>query len=447
MEMVDGPKVPAAVALAEVERLFDAIESDRSRLDAGGRLSLVKLARRVADRAEAFAGVVLAEADAAQASMRASGTPLSSWLGIDGRMSKREAAGALRRAIRLAENPSVAQAAADGRIGGGQARAIGGVLAGIAPQLAPEQRKQAADVLVQLADTLDADQLACSAGRVLAEVAPQDAAEQNETRLQRQAEAAQRQRSLRMWREGGSVRFDGSLPRCEGEAWMALLDAHTESQRRCALEERDPLAEPLTAEQRRADALIGMIQAHQVGGQAPRSGGDRPRIMVTLDYGALHDQAAGAGLIGDGEQISAGELRRLCCDAGLLPAVLGGPSQVLDIGRETRTVPAPIRAALVLRDGGCAFPTCHTRPAACEAHHIVPWWAGGGTALSNLVLLCHHHHALVEPARYGVRDVHRFRAAQPRRSLVRHSRSREVSRAQARRAQSRAWRRSTGGLR
>ncbi|WP_414703449.1 HNH endonuclease [Propionicimonas sp.] len=140
-------------------------------------------------------------------------------------------------------------------------------------------------------------------------------------------------------------------------------------------------------------------------------GGDRPRIVVTLDYATLLADASAAGLIGDGEPLSAGDLRRLCCDADLLPAVLGGPGTVLDVGRDSRLVPADLRAALVLRDGGCAFPGCGARPSECEAHHVIPWWQGGITALPNLALLCHHHHGLVEPARYGVRDQWEIRIA------------------------------------
>ena len=209
----------------------------------------------------------------------------------------------------------------------------------------------------------------------------------------------------------GSILFSGSLALIDGEAWIAQLDAYTESKRRCALEERDPAAAGQTPEQRRADALVAMINNHGNRRRAPKVGGDRPRVVVTVDYARLLADATGAGLIGDGEPISAGDLRRLCCDADLLPAVLGGPSTVLDVGRDHRLVPADLRAALVLRDGGCVFPGCHARPAACEAHHVVPWWKGSPTAISNLVLLCHHHHGLVEPARYGVRDQWEIRIA------------------------------------
>lgn len=411
-----GPseRVSTSEALAGMTGLLDRMEPDRRAMAPGERLECAKAARRLAGRVTALADLLLAEADRVQASLQATGTPTSSWLGADQRLSKREASAALHRAQDLASHPEVGRAATAGEIGAGQARAIARVLDSLAPQLDAPSQEQAETLLVSLAASLDADELAKQAGRVLQEVAPSRADELLETRLQREAEAAQRNRSLRFWRDGGSLRFDGSLPRVEGEQWMCQLDAYAESQRRAAIEQRDPLAASLTPEQRRADALVGMIRAHgaaRAGREGPRTGGDRPRVIVKLDFEALRREAAGAGLIADDQPLSAGELRLLCCDAGLLPAVLGGPSEVLDVGRERRLVTPAIRAALIARDGGCAFPGCHARPAQCEAHHIVPWWQGGRTELANLVLLCHHHHALVEPARYGVRDQWEVRVA------------------------------------
>ena len=216
---------------------------------------------------------------------------------------------------------------------------------------------------------------------------------------------------------------------------ITLLDAYTESQRRTAVEERDPLAAGISPQQRRADAMVAMIQAHQQQRRAPKVAGDRPRIVVTLNYDTLLRGAAAAGLIGADEPISAGDLRRLCCDADLLPAVLGGPSDILDVGRDHRLVTPPIRAALTLRDRGCIFPGCHARACTCDAHHIVPWHQGGPTKLSNLCLLCHHHHTLLEPARYPTRDQWEIRIAHdgipevipparydPRRRPIRHAR-------------------------
>ncbi len=95
-----------------------------------------------------------------------------------------------------------------------------------------------------------------------------------------------------------------------------------------------------------------------------------------------------AGLPGHGPDqalIPAGTLRQMACDANLIPIVLGSRSEVLDIGRSSRTIPAKIRRALIQRDHGCAFPGCDRPPGWTQAHHIVHWSKGGLTALFNLV--------------------------------------------------------------
>jgi len=343
--------------------------------------------------------------------MATTGTPMSSWLAIDGTLSKRESAGLLFDAKALAERPVLGEAAVAGRVGVGQVRAIAKVIEAIAPQLDQAQTAQAEELLVGLAGRLDSEQLARSGAAVLADVAPAAADELLEATLQRQAESAHRSRSLMFTNlRNGSTSFRGSLPTTECEAWMAVLDAYLESQRRNLAEARDPLSSTPSRGQRYADALIAMVAAHQSARQAPSVGGDRPRVVVTVGYEALVARAAGAGLLGD-TQLSTGDLRRLCCDAELLPAVLGSESEVLDVGRAHRLVTPAIRQALTLRDGGCVFPGCDTRPASCEAHHLTPWWDGGATALSNLALLCHHHHGLVEPAKHALRDQWEIRLA------------------------------------
>src|SRR5690606_9295833 len=101
--------------------------------------------------------------------------------------------------------------------------------------------------------------------------------------------------------------------------------------------------------------------------------------------------------------ISAAELRRLACEAGILPAVLGGTSQILDVGRERRLHTTAQRIALAHRDGGCAFPGCDRPPGWTEAHHIEPWSHGGPTTVDNGVLLCAPHHRLMHRTDWQVR--------------------------------------------
>ena len=109
----------------------------------------------------------------------------------------------------------MADAAVSGRISVNQARAIramSGLDAGCSGQ--PQE-----ELLVELAGSMDSDRLVKAAPQVLAKVAPERAAETLERRLQRQAEAAQANRSLVFSRDNnGSVKFSGSLPLPDGQA-------------------------------------------------------------------------------------------------------------------------------------------------------------------------------------------------------------------------------------
>jgi len=104
---------------------------------------------------------------------------------------------------------------------------------------------------------------------------------------------------------------------------------------------------------------------------------------------------AGLGWLDTGAPISPAEARRLACDAHIVPAVLGGDSQVLDLGRTRRLFTGPIRRALILRDGGCVFPGCDRPARWAEGHHLRPWADGGTTTLANACLICRRHHRLL----------------------------------------------------
>lgn len=126
------------------------------------------------------------------------------------------------------------------------------------------------------------------------------------------------------------------------------------------------------------------------GGHIPGHG-PKAHLTVTIDYDSLRSAAAGA--IGDavfGDGLSAATVRRLACDAQVIPVVLGSKSQPLDVGTTKRLVTGPMRLALNARDRGCVV--CGAPPIQCEAHHLVHWVDGGDTAVGNLVLLCKRHH-------------------------------------------------------
>jgi hypothetical protein len=127
----------------------------------------------------------------------------------------------------------------------------------------------------------------------------------------------------------------------------------------------------------------------------PDSGGERPRVVVTI-AGAALAAGVGVGELGDaGGLLGAGAVRRMCCDAELIRVVMSADGEVLDLGRITRVPSAAQRRALVIRDGGCVFPGCDLPASRCDAHHLRWWSAGGRTDLANLALVCAFHHRCV----------------------------------------------------
>nr|WP_329482014.1 DUF222 domain-containing protein [Kribbella sp. NBC_01484] len=136
----------------------------------------------------------------------------------------------------------------------------------------------------------------------------------------------------------------------------------------------------------------GTGRAGGAGGSGRIPGfGAKANITVTIDLQDLKSAAADA--IGDlvyGDGLSAATIRRLACDAKVIPLVLGSKSEPLDVGRAERLVTGAMRRALNARDKGCVV--CGAPPVQCDAHHLQSWIDGGATAVHNLCLLCRRHH-------------------------------------------------------
>jgi Domain of unknown function (DUF222)/HNH endonuclease len=116
-----------------------------------------------------------------------------------------------------------------------------------------------------------------------------------------------------------------------------------------------------------------------------------------------HGHSNGSGN-GNGAGGAGGLAGRLRAAIRLLPPALGGaPTQPLEVGRTTRTVSPAQRNALIVRDGGCAFPGCQRPQGWCEAHHLRHWAHGGPTDLANLALLCWAHHRAVHEGGWRLR--------------------------------------------
>ncbi len=150
-------------------------------------------------------------------------------------------------------------------------------------------------------------------------------------------------------------------------------------------QEEDP-RNRATPAQRMADALALLLT---------RPGGDKDgasqdvKLLVIADYDAVSQQLGNARLE-NGTPIPAGELRRLACDAQVLPAIFRGPSVPMDLGMARRKASPTQRAALIARDRACIG--CGAKAAWCQSHHIIHWQDGGPTNLDNMCLLCSRCH-------------------------------------------------------
>lgn len=305
---------------------------------------------------------------------------------------------ASRRDARLAHDlfdrfQVVARAWRDGTVSDQQARGIVAGLKQLPLVLSPSQLEACQRDVVAFADRLDPDELRQVAEKMAEVIDPERAEALEAERIERDARIAHARRSLvAVPDHHGSMLIKGQVPIADGELFLAQLNALMPS----VASYRSSGEVPGRAA-RRADALVRLCGITANCGRLPDVGGDRPQVVLTLGLDALLTGLGTATALGSGQSISAGEARRLSCDAHITPAVLGGVSEVLDVGRAHRFFTKPIRAAFVLRDQGCVFPGCDAPPSACEAHHIRPWWAGGSTCVGNGVLLCPYHHRLVEP--------------------------------------------------
>ena len=145
-------------------------------------------------------------------------------------------------------------------------------------------------------------------------------------------------------------------------------------------------------------AAVRRLQTRVPGDNLPDEARDLSRqlppaqVSVLIGLDALRGKTDEMGLTDAGVELPPEIVRRMACDAEIIPIILGTSGGSADAGRSRRTVPLRLRRLLVARDRHCRWPGCAEPPSRCDAHHIWHWIDGGPTNLDNLVLLCHRHH-------------------------------------------------------
>ena len=220
--------------------------------------------------------------------------------------------------------------------------------------------------------------------------------------------AAYQARHLSFALTGEDVLFSGSLPRLEGEAFLAVIEAFAEAARSAA--------DHVPPGARRADALTALVQAASASGAVPTRGGLPVAVNVVLTQTEAGDVLA---VTSRGHRLTASEQRFACCDPVVTPVLVAadpsgpaphsaaarilaianallGERQPLAVGRTSRTATPAQRRALAVRDKGCVIPGCGVPAETCQVHHMHEWAHGGATDPDNMVLLCWSHHRQVD---------------------------------------------------
>jgi hypothetical protein len=204
------------------------------------------------------------------------------------------------------------------------------------------------------------------------------------------AERQRRDRRCSRWvdKKTGMWKLFAELDPESGAKVWAALDAHLATVKQRAGNGEQPI------ERLAADALVEVVTGSKPGS------GDRPtvpEVSVLIDWVTLR---AGFGPqsiheLSNGTTLPVASIRRMCCEAVIVPILIGPDGRPVDVGREVRTATRKQRRMLRAMYRACGHPHCDTGFDWCDIHHVTPWEIGGATDLDNLLPLCSKHHHLV----------------------------------------------------
>ncbi len=386
---------PARLALAVVDAGVEELAAANLWSMSEHELLTVRIdAEATRGRLDAVVLAMTREIDGRGAAVRAGASSTAAWL--RGRCLQRPAVA--HAEVRLAADldrqlPALAAALAAGQVSHESARVVADTLRRLPAAVDAATRARGEAFLVDQARRHDAAAVATLGRHLLDRLDPAGGADlEREDSLRAEAEAFTVTHDLH-----GGRGVTGRLTPEHGATLDAALDVLAAPTPRA-----DGTPDPRTPAKRRADALMLLVSWGLASEQMPMAGGEAVTMTVVTTPGHLQalsrpDAPPGdhTAFLEDGTPLSPETTRRLGCDAWLVAAVVDSAGALLDIGRRSRVVPAALRRALFVRDGGCAFPGCGRPTRWCHAHHIRHWAHGGPTALSNLVLLCAHHHRVV----------------------------------------------------
>jgi hypothetical protein len=344
---------------------------------------------------------VLAAAEKSQTARRAGAATTGQWAAKlscdDGAEAQRQVA----LAGRLERRTATQQALATGQISTAKADIIVRADTQLPSTVTTDQRATVEAALLDKARIMSPSTLRRAARRAIEAVEPDpDVVDAHEERLVRDEEDAARGKSRLTLHDNadGTVTGHFIVPTLQGHLLRKILDTMT-APRRARLgasraQAGDPQGPDTDWHHARGVAFCELLEHLPTDHLHPRTAAT---VVVTVDEEELRGRIAAAGL-DSADKISAGAARRLACGAGIMPAVLGGRSEVLDLGRSKRLFSDQQRVAIGINHRTCAADGCERPFAWCELHHRQPWGRLGRTDLAEGIPLCSFHHRRIHDA-------------------------------------------------
>ncbi|MBL0747683.1 HNH endonuclease signature motif containing protein [Nocardioides baculatus] len=387
---------------------FDAVLDDLGSLSAGGLVDadvirVLDAATTAASRVAAVQCRTVAEADRRRLGDVVGARHTHQWWARRSRMTQSEANRLTRLGVALdaPQHTEVARRLADGTLRVEQARVIVEAVGALPSHVDDEVRERAEAALLELARVHDARELKQLGKRILDTVAPEVGESHEAKRLEDEERRAAQSVDFTMVDDGeGRCHGRFTVPSHVGAILKRTLLAIANPARHSSDDLRDGSGEWKPSRRRMGEAFVEYVERYPVD-VMPQTAGVNATVVVTMTLQDLLGDHATA-LLDDGTRMSAAQARRLACEAGIIPVVLGGKSQPLDLGRARRLFSKAQRIALGLRDGGCTARGCETTASGCHAHHDDAWSRGGLTDLANGRFLCPRHHRLAHDSRYAM---------------------------------------------
>lgn len=372
--------VPAwSMSSAELEAAVPRLAAHRNALSALGLTLLGEADRRQVGDPNGFANT-------------------AGWYAAVTRTTKPQARRELKLAERLdtTEHQAVRAAALDGTISIEQAAVIIHAVDDLPTDLVDTATQaRAEEHLVGFAADLDPQQLRIAGRRILEIEAPEIADQALARVLEAEEAHAEATSYFRIHPDGhGSMIGSFKVPLLAGR----ILEKHIQAI--AAPQHQNATTATTTGKPWRLGAAFTEYLQTRPAASVAHTGGIAATVVVTMTLETLLGKLHAATLLDTGEAISASQARHLLCQAEIIPAVLGGDSEPLDLGRSRRLHTKAQRTAIALRDKTCIVEGCDRSLTGAHFHHLDPWSQGGHTSVERGALICPQHHTQIHNPHY-----------------------------------------------